>query len=187
MKYCQCWTFNLTQLSDAKSCQCFYIFISSDLFTYPVLSHVFQWICLKWIGLQFRNNNKGFCVILCICMHIWCNTLTFMSMPRSRKTDCTVFLSVCSVQSDVAWGDSRQSSRLQQPTQTQCSTVETVDLPVCTTEVYTQCKLQPFTEAFTRSQWCSPQCIKCVFVFSWHWSQCSYRFIELEKETKMAA
>lgn len=142
---------------------------------------------LKLIGLQFRNNNKGFCVILCICMHIWCNTLTFMSMPRSRKTDCTVFLSVCSVQSDVAWGDSRQSSRLQQPTQTQCSTVETVDLPVCTTEVYTQCKLQPFTEAFTRSQWCSPQCIKCVFVFSWHWSQCSYTFIELEKETKMAA
>ena len=60
---------------------------------------------------------------------------------------CTVFSQMLHEETD-----SRQRSRLQRP-QTQCSTVETQDLPVCTTEVYFQCELQPFTEAFSsRSQ-----------------------------------
>lgn len=66
----------------------------------------------------------------------------------------------------------------------ECSSLKhNAPLPVCTTEVYYQCELQPFTEAFSRSQRSSLQCMKLLnyffmFVFSLHRFQCTQRFYE---------
>lgn len=130
-------SWNIVSEELTKSCQCSYIFISSYLFIHPVFYHM-------WI---YWNRHLHFKII-------------------GRQKYCTVFYSVYSVQSTAAWGDSGQSSWVQQ-SQMQSSTVEAQDLPVCTTEVYFHCELQRFTEAFSRSQW-SLQCIKLLwFCFQW--------------------
>lgn len=121
-------------LSDAKSCQCFQVLISSDLFTNPVLSHVIQWICwneydsgvFKCIPANLYTQILLKDEDLCNCLHmhnlfyvtIWC-------FIGSSNWECTIFPSLSSV--------------FAQP-QTQCVTVEAQVLPVWTTEVYSECE-----------------------------------------------
>ena len=156
------------------------MFISSDLFTYPVTwdpVNVLKWtppfkqwsqgFLFNWIHLHKQFYVKILCFIQ---YHNWeRNTAQCFSL----YTAFSQILHEGTVDSLVNCSSLKHKAPLWRSRICQCTLLRYIF----------RCELQPFTEAFSRSQWSSVQCInllKGVFVFSWHWFQCTYRLIVLQ-------